>query len=149
MYVVENINIYGAYNSIWQKQFERGDFHVIWYACVLRLWHFRNNNFFYFLFETLIKSVKRRAIWNSDYLSNQLFEAKIRKNYWLESVKSVKQFISDRKEIASFELFLSTRVVSPRMSVRVFHQHKFFTRIFNIRTAMDSRHYRFLPTIMK
>ena len=37
---------YGAYNPIWQKQFERGDYHVIWYAFVLRIWHFRTNSFF-------------------------------------------------------------------------------------------------------
>ena len=54
---------YGAYNPIWQKQFERGDYHVIWYAFVLRIWHFRNNNFSYFLFETLIKLFDVLRIW--------------------------------------------------------------------------------------
>ena len=36
---------YGAYNSISQKQFERGGFHVTWYAFVFSISHFRTNRF--------------------------------------------------------------------------------------------------------
>ena len=36
-------SIYGAYNPNSQKQFERGDFHVTWYAFVLPNSHFRTN----------------------------------------------------------------------------------------------------------
>ena len=52
------------------KQFERGDYHVIWYAFVLRIWHFRTNfsNKFFLIFSSKswfdrLKSVKRRTIW--------------------------------------------------------------------------------------
>ena len=44
-YIVHSM-IYGAYNPISQNRFERGDFHVAWYAFVLPNSHFRANSFF-------------------------------------------------------------------------------------------------------
>ena len=116
MYVngLDRYNLYGVFNPISQKQFERGDFHVIWYAFVLRIWHFRTIIFFSFSlrkvdltdsncstfygfdkFEPFIyvepfewfefvKSVKRRTIWSK-------FRRENKKNYCFESVKSVKR----------------------------------------------------------
>ena len=85
---------YGAYNHISQNQFERGDFHVTWYAFVLPNSHFRANSLFsYFLFEKLITcfvlpisqiQIVRRFtnFTNSD-------------RFWLEFVNSVKRRIKN------------------------------------------------------
>ena len=137
--------IYGAYNPIWQKQFERGDYHVIWFAFVLRIWQFRTNSFFLFSlrkvdltdsncstfygfdkFEPIIyvepfewfefvKSVKRRTIWSK-------FRRENKKNYCFESVKSVKRMHIRSHGNRLFRIVFVKSGCKPRIRKR-FNEH--------------------------
>ena len=52
--------INGVYNGIWQNKLEGVDFHVAWYAFVLKIWHFRTKSLIQ-IFSS--KSQSRASFW--------------------------------------------------------------------------------------
>ena len=51
---------YGVYNGIWQNTLEGADFHLAWYAFVLKIWHFRTKSLIQIFYS---KSQSRASFW--------------------------------------------------------------------------------------
>lgn len=106
---------YGAYNSFWKNTFEWDDFRMVWYEFVLKNWHFRT---FFLILIAYSKSPSCASFWGFDRF--ELFDVlkirRIRSNFWLDFVNSLKRMHIRPPGNRLFRMFFVRSFCRPRIS---------------------------------